>query len=71
MPKRLEEWSVTVAALVTIIGFPLLLVSLWFAYRVDAVISEQLGEIKKIAQSEAKAIAPDEVKRTEAATGSF
>jgi hypothetical protein len=43
---------VTAAALVTIIGFPLLLVSLWFAYRVDTVISEQLGEIKKIAQSE-------------------
>ena len=42
----------TAAALVTIIGFPLLLVSLWFAYRVDTVISEQLGEIKKIAQSE-------------------
>jgi hypothetical protein len=50
--QRLEKWSVIGAALVTVVGFPLLLVSLWFAYRVDAVISEQLGEIKKIAQSE-------------------
>jgi hypothetical protein len=50
--QRLEKWSVIGAALVTIVGFPLLLVSLWLAYRVDAVISEQLGEIKKIAQSE-------------------
>jgi hypothetical protein len=40
------------AALVTIVGLPLLLVSLWFAYRLDTVISEQLGEIKRIAQSE-------------------
>ena len=47
MRKRLEKWSVIGAALVTIVGFPLLLVSLWFAYRVDAAISEQLGEIKK------------------------
>jgi hypothetical protein len=52
MQKRLEKWSVIGAALVTIVGFPLLLVSLWFGYRVEALISEQLGEIKKIAQSE-------------------
>jgi hypothetical protein len=52
MRKWLEKWSVIGAALVTIVGFPLLIVSLWFAYRVDSVISEQLGEIKKIAQSE-------------------
>jgi hypothetical protein len=52
MQTRLEKWSVIGAALVTIIGFPLLLVSLWFAHRVDVVISEQLGAIKKIAQSE-------------------
>ena len=55
--KRLEDWAVTAAALVTIIGFPLLLVSLWFAYRVDTVISEQLGEIKS-AQSEDGIAAP-------------
>jgi hypothetical protein len=52
MQKRLEKWAGIAAALVTIVGFPLLLVSLWFAYRVDTVISEQLGEIKRIAQSE-------------------
>ena len=49
---QLEKWSLIAAALVTIIGFPLLLVSLWFAHRVDDVISEQLREIKRIAQSE-------------------
>jgi hypothetical protein len=52
MSKWLEKWSVIGAALVTIIGLPLLLVSLWFEHRVDVVISEQLGAIKKIAQSE-------------------
>jgi hypothetical protein len=49
---KLEKWAVIAAALVTIIGFPLLFVSLWFAHRVDVIISQQLGEIKKIAQSE-------------------
>ena len=43
MPKGLEKWTGIAAALVTIVGFPLLLVSLWFAYRLDTVISEQLG----------------------------
>jgi hypothetical protein len=52
MWKWLDKWSVIGAALVTIIGFPLLFVSLWYAHRVDVVISEQLGAIKKIAQSE-------------------
>lgn len=52
MRKSLEKWLVLGAALVTIVGFPLLIVSLWFAYRVDETISEQLGEIKKIAQSQ-------------------
>ena len=49
---QLEKWSLIAAALVTVIGFPLLLVSLWYAHRVDEVISEQLREIKRIAQSE-------------------
>jgi hypothetical protein len=49
---KLEKWSGVAAALVTIVGFPLLLSSLWFAYRLDTVISEQLGEIKRIAQSQ-------------------
>ena len=40
------------AALVTVVGLPLLLVSLWFAHRLDNVISEQLGEIKRISQSQ-------------------
>src|SRR5215470_2167804 len=40
------------AALMTIIGFPLLFISLWYAHRLDVKISQQLGEIKKIAQSE-------------------
>jgi hypothetical protein len=52
MQKGLEKWAGITAALVTIVGFPLLLGSLWFAYRLDTVISEQLGEIKRIAQSE-------------------
>jgi hypothetical protein len=46
MQKGLEKWAVIAAALVTIFGFPLLLVSLWFAYHLDVVISQQLGEIK-------------------------
>jgi len=52
MQKGLEKWTGIAAALVTIVGFPLLLGSLWFAYRLDTVISEQLAEIKRIAQSE-------------------
>jgi hypothetical protein len=52
MWERLEKWSVIGAALVTIVGFPFLIVSLWLTYRLDSVISQQLGEIKKIAQSE-------------------
>jgi hypothetical protein len=52
MQNGLEKWAVIAAALVTIVGFPLLLVSLWFAYHLDVVISQQLGEIKRIAQSE-------------------
>jgi hypothetical protein len=48
----LEKWAVLAAALVTIIGFPLLFASLWYAHRLDVKISQQLGEIKKIAQSE-------------------
>jgi hypothetical protein len=52
MQKRLEKWSVIGAAIVTIVGFPLLILSLWFAHRVDETISEQLGEIKRIAQSQ-------------------
>jgi hypothetical protein len=52
MQKRLERWTGIAAALVTIVGLPLLLGSLWFSYRLDIVISEQLGEIKRIAQSE-------------------
>ena len=52
MQKGLEKWTGIAAALVTIVGFPLLIGSLWFAYRLDSVISEQLGEIKRIAQSE-------------------
>jgi hypothetical protein len=50
--KKMERWAGTAAALVTIVGLPLLLVSLWLAYRLDTVIIEQLGEIKRIAQSE-------------------
>ena len=49
MQKGLEKWTGIAAALVTIVGFPLLLGSLWFAFRLDTVISEQLGEIKRIA----------------------
>ena len=52
MQKGLEKWTGIAAALVTIVGFPLLLGSLWFAFRLDTVISEQLGEIKRIAQSQ-------------------
>jgi len=52
MNKGFEKWTGIAAALITIVGFPLLLGSLWFAYRLDTVISEQLGQIKKIAQSE-------------------
>jgi hypothetical protein len=52
MRKGLEKWADVAAALVTVVGFPIVLVSLWFAYRLDTVISEQLGEIKRIAQSE-------------------
>jgi hypothetical protein len=50
--QRLEKWAVIAAALVTVVGFPLLLISLWFAYHLDVVISQQLAEIKRIAQSE-------------------
>src|SRR5262249_59097237 len=49
---KLQKWAVIAAALVTIIGFPLLFVSLRYAHRLDVKISQQLGEIKKIAQSE-------------------
>ena len=49
---KLEKLLMIGASLVTIIGFPLLFGSLWFAYRVDVTISRQLSEIKKIAQSE-------------------
>ena len=52
MHKKLDKWTGIAAALVTIVGFPLLIGSLWFAYRLDTVISEQLGEIKRIAQSQ-------------------
>jgi len=48
---KLEKLLVIGASLVTIIGFPLLFASLWFAYRVDVTISQQLSEMKKIAQS--------------------
>ena len=50
--EKLEKWAVLAAALVTIIGFPLLFISLWYAHRLDVKISQQLGEITKIAQSE-------------------
>jgi hypothetical protein len=40
------------AALVTVIGFPLLLASLFWAYELDGYISEQLTELKRIAQSQ-------------------
>ena len=50
--QKLEKWAVIAAALVTVVGFPLLLVSVWFAYHLDIIISQQLGEIKRIAQSE-------------------
>ena len=49
---KFEKWVMIAAALVTIIGFPLLFASLWYAHRLDLTISQQLGEIKKIAQSE-------------------
>jgi hypothetical protein len=49
---KLQKCAVIAAALVTIIGFPLLFVSLRYAHRLDVKISQQLGEIKKIAQSE-------------------
>jgi hypothetical protein len=52
MHKGMERWMGIAAALVTIVGLPLLLASLWFAHRLDTVISEQLGEIKRISQSE-------------------
>jgi hypothetical protein len=45
--EKLERWVVLAAALVTIIGFPLLFVSLWYAHRLDVKISQQLGEIKR------------------------
>src|SRR5262245_8023007 len=50
--KPRKRWAVMAAALVTVVGFPLLLVSVWFAYHLDVIISQQLGEIKRIAQSE-------------------
>src|SRR5262245_1326048 len=50
--QKLERWAVITAALVTVVGLPLLLVSLWFAYHLDLIINQQLGEIKRIAQSE-------------------
>jgi hypothetical protein len=37
MQKKLEKWTGVAAALVTIVGLPLLLGSLWFAYRLDTV----------------------------------
>ena len=49
MQKGLEHCTGIAAALVTIVDFPLLLVPLWFVYRLDTVISEQIGEIKRIA----------------------
>src|SRR5262245_28352216 len=33
-------------------GLPLAAVSVWFAYHLDVIISQQLSEIKRIAQSE-------------------
>src|SRR5262245_14181752 len=50
--QSLERCAVMAAALVTVVGFPLLLVSVWFAYHPDVIISQQVGEIKRIAQSE-------------------
>jgi hypothetical protein len=40
------------AAVVTIIGFPLLIVSLFFAYILDGRISDQLTELKNVAASQ-------------------
>jgi hypothetical protein len=51
----LEQWAAVVtflAAVVTIFGFPLLLISLHFASRLDHRISEQLSELQRIAQSQ-------------------
>jgi|RhiMetStandDraft_4_1073278.scaffolds.fasta_scaffold1597347_2 hypothetical protein len=39
--QKLEKWAVIAAALVTVVGFPLLLVSVWFAYHLDIIISQQ------------------------------
>ena len=40
------------AALVTVIGFPLLLVSLFYGYRLDDHIVVQVSELRRIAQSQ-------------------
>jgi len=51
----LDQWEAVVtflAAVVTIVGFPLLLRSLHFASRLDQQISEQLSELQTIAQSQ-------------------
>ena len=46
--QTLEQW----AAVFTIFGFPALLISLFFASRLDRRISVQLSELKRIAQSQ-------------------
>ena len=48
-------------ALVTIIGFPLLLISLLFACQLDQRVSDQIEELTTIAQSQ-KAVADDQLK---------
>jgi hypothetical protein len=50
--QKLERRALIAAAFVTVVGFPLLLLSVWFAYHLDLKISQQLDEIKRIAQSE-------------------
>ena len=49
------------AALVAIIGFPLLLISLIFANQLDQQVRDQIEELKTIAQSQ-KAVADDQLK---------
>jgi hypothetical protein len=41
-------------ALVTIIGLPFLLLSLWFARQLDKQVSDQIGELKKVADAQLK-----------------
>lgn len=48
MKLNLEKW----AAIVTIIGLPLLLISLGFAYVLDQRTNDQLTELTKVASSE-------------------